>query len=68
MGMRQVPAQALLGPAVYFGVFVFTLSVTFYIGEFFMGFCGLGITLFILSLTLAKIFRKEMGSAAAIHR
>jgi putative membrane protein len=64
MGMRQVPGQALLGPAVYFGVLVFTLSVTFYIGEFFMGFCGLGIALFLLSLPLAKIFRKEKESVA----
>ena len=62
IGMRQVPGQALLGPAVYFGVLVFTLGVTFYIGEFFMGFCGLGVALLLLSLPLAKIFRKEKKS------
>ncbi len=62
MGMRQVPGQALLGPAVYFGVLVFTLGVTFYIGEFFMGFCGLGVTLFLLSLPLVKVFQKERVS------
>lgn len=58
-GMRQVPAQALLGPGVYFGVLAFSLGVTFYIGEFFMGLCGLGISLFLLSLPLIKIFQKE---------
>jgi uncharacterized membrane protein len=62
MGMRQVPGQALLGPAVYFGVLVFTLGVTFYIGEFFMGFCGLGVALLLLSLPLVKVFRKEKES------
>ena len=58
IGMRQVPGQALLGPAVYFGVLVFTLSVTFYIGEFFMGICGLGVALILLSLPLIKVLRK----------
>lgn len=62
IGMRQVPGQALLGPAVYFGVLVFTLGVTFYIGEFFMGFCGIGIALFLLSLPLIKVFQKERVS------
>ena len=61
-GMRQVPGQALLGPAVYFGVLVFTLGVTFYIGEYFMGFCGLGVSLLLLSLPLVKVFRKEKVS------
>ena len=65
MGMRQIPGQALLGPAVYFGVLVFTLGVTFYIGEFFMGFCGLGVALLLLSLPLVKIFQKERVSKSA---
>jgi putative membrane protein len=62
IGMRQVPGQALLGPAVYFGVLVFTLGVTIYIGEFFMGFCGLGLALLLLSLPLVKVFQKEKVS------
>jgi len=62
IGMRQVPGQALLGPAVYFGILVFTLGVTFYIGEFLMGFCGLGVTLLLLSLPLVKVFQKEKVS------
>jgi putative membrane protein len=64
-GMREIPGQALLGPAVYFGVLVFTLSVTFYIGEFFMGLCGVGVALFLLSLPLAKVFQKERVSEMA---
>ncbi len=62
IGMRQVPGQALLGPAVYFGVLVFTLGVTFYIGEFSMGLCGLGVAFLLLSLPLVKVFRKEKES------
>ena len=65
IGMRQVPGQALLGPAVYFGVLVFTLGVTFYIGEIFMGLCGLGISLLLLSLPLVKVFWKGKNSNPA---
>ena len=65
IGMRAVPAQALLGPAVYFGVLVFTLSVTFYIGEFFMGVCGLGVALLLISLPLVKVFQTERVSRSA---
>ena len=65
VGMRQVPAQALLGPGVYFGVLAFTLGVTFYIGEVFMGLCGLGVALFLLSFPLIKIFQKEKVLDAA---
>ena len=62
IGMRQVPGQALLGPAVYFGTLAFTLGVTFYIGEFFMGFCGLGWTLVLLSFSAYKVLRKQTVS------
>jgi uncharacterized membrane protein len=65
IGMRQVPGQALLGPAVYFGVLAFTLGVTFYIGEVFMGLCGLGVSLFLLSLPLLKVFQTEKVSKQA---
>ncbi len=58
-GKRRLPGQALLGPAIYFGVLQFILGVTFYIGEFFMGFCGLGLSLLLLSLPLIKVFRNE---------
>lgn len=52
---RDVPYQALLGPALYFGILIFNLAVTFYIGEFLMGFCGIGIFLGIFSLLAYKI-------------
>jgi uncharacterized membrane protein len=52
---RDVPYQALLGPGLYFGVLIFNLAVTFYIGEFLLGFCGIGIFLGILSTLLYKI-------------
>lgn len=65
IGMRQVPGQALWGPAVYFGVLAFTLGVTFYIGEFFMGICGLGVALLLLPLPLIKVFQKERVSKPA---
>lgn len=52
---RDVPYQALLGPGLYFGVLIFNLAVTFYIGEFVLGFCGIVIFLGILSPLLYKI-------------
>jgi putative membrane protein len=52
---RNVPCQALLGPGLYLGVLIFNLAVTFYIGEFLLGFCGIVIFLGILFLMLYKI-------------
>jgi len=55
VGMRRVPMQALMGPGIYFGVLVFTLGVTFYIGEWLMGLCGLGWSFALLSLPVMKM-------------
>lgn len=44
-GKRDFPGSALLGPALYLGVLMFNLGVTFYIGEYFLGLCGIVITL-----------------------
>ncbi len=55
----DLPFQALWGPALYFGVLVFNLAVTFYIGEFVMGLAGTAITLAILGLVLYKIRNPE---------
>ena len=52
---HQFPAQALLGPGIYFGVLVFNLAVTFYIGEILLGFLGTLISLTIFSLALFKV-------------
>ena len=52
---RDIPYQALLGPGLYLGVLIFNLAVTFYIGEFLMGFSGTLIFTGILALMLFKI-------------
>jgi uncharacterized membrane protein len=52
---KQVPYQALLGPGLYFGVLIFNLAVTFYIGEFLLGFCGILIFLGLLFPLVYKI-------------
>ncbi len=54
-GRREVYAQALLGPGVYFGVLAFNLAVTFYIGEFLLGLCGLALSGLLGGLVLYKI-------------
>ena len=51
----QLPAQALLGPGIYFGVLFFNLAVTFYIGETLLGFLGTLISLAIFSLALFRV-------------
>lgn len=43
-GRRDVPALALLGPGVYFGVLAFNLGVTLYIGEILLALCGLALS------------------------
>ena len=58
-GMREVPGKALLGPGVYFGVLAFNLAVTFYIGEWTLGWCGTGWTLLLLSVPAVKILRTD---------
>ncbi len=58
-GRREVPAQALLGPGVYFGVLAFNLAVTFYIGEVVLGLCGILLTGALFSIVLYKIKRPE---------
>ena len=52
---QKFPAQALLGPALYFGVLLFNLAVTFYIGEWALGTCGTSLTLMLFWLLYQKI-------------
>ena len=52
---KQIAGQALLGPGLYFGVLIFNLGVTFYIGEFLLGVWGTFITTGVLSLVGFKI-------------
>lgn len=51
----QLPAQALLGPGIYFGVLIFNLAVTFYIGEVLLGFLGTLISLGIFSVAFFRV-------------
>ena len=52
---QQIAGQALLGPGLYFGVLVFNLGVTFYIGEFLLGVWGTFISVGIFALVGFKI-------------
>ena len=56
---QEIPAQALLGPGLYFGVLLFNLAVTFYIGEWALGTCGVGLTLMLFWLCCQKIRNPE---------
>jgi len=56
------PAQALLGPILYFGVLLFNLAVTFYIGEWALGACSLSLTSMLLWLLYQKIRHPEKFS------
>ncbi|MEO2043105.1 MAG: carotenoid biosynthesis protein [Nitrospinaceae bacterium] len=55
----QLPGQALLGPGLYFGVLIFNLGVTFYIGETLLGNIGVLISLGIFALVFFRIKRFE---------
>ena len=59
---QEFPAQALLGPALYFGVLLFNLAVTFYIGEWALGACGTSLTLMLFWLLYRKIRRPKKFS------
>ena len=59
---QQFPAQALFGPALYFGVLLFNLAVTFYIGEWALGACGTSLTLMLFWLLYRKIQRPKKFS------
>ena len=52
---KQIASQALLGPALFFGVLVFNLGVTFYIGEFLLGIWGTLIFAGVLALVGFKM-------------
>jgi uncharacterized membrane protein len=53
----QLSAQALLGPGIYFGVLIFNLTITFYIGEILLGVLGTLISLGIFALVFFRIKR-----------
>jgi uncharacterized membrane protein len=53
----KLPAQALLGPGIYFGVLIFNLAVTFYIREILLGVLGTILSLGIFALALFRVKR-----------
>jgi uncharacterized membrane protein len=59
---KQLPGQALLGPGLYFGVLVFNLGVTFYIGEFLLGISGTIISLGIFALVFLKVCKSRTAT------
>jgi uncharacterized membrane protein len=59
----QCPGQALLGPGLYFGVLIFNLGVTFYIGEILLGLIGTLISLGIFALVFFRTTRANRRGA-----
>jgi len=59
---QKFPAQALLGPALYFVLLLFNLAVTFYIGEWALGACSTSLTLMLFWLLCQKIRRPKKFS------
>ena len=51
----KLHAQALIGPGIYFGVLLFNLAITFYIGEIILGFVGALISSSIFYLALFRV-------------
>jgi putative membrane protein len=68
---RGYPWRNLIGPGLYFGVLVFNLSVTFYIGENMMGWVGLFIVLLpsvlVYTITRLKLNRVDAEAEWAVH-
>jgi len=57
LGCRPLPCQPLLGPALYLGVLAFNLCITFWIGEYTLGWAGIFIYLpFLTWLALKVVF------------
>jgi uncharacterized membrane protein len=54
-GRRELPSQALLGPAFYLGILGFNLAMTFIIGETCLGWVGIFIYLPFLSWLVLKL-------------
>ncbi len=58
-GTLQIPGKALMGPALYYGVLVFNLAVTFYIGEIVLGLAGSLLFMALFSATALKVYQKR---------
>ncbi len=52
---KEFAGNALMGPVLYFLNMIFILSVTFYIGEYFIGLISLFIFSILISITILKV-------------
>jgi putative membrane protein len=57
LGRRPLPFQAFLGPGLYLGVLAFNLFMTFWIGEYTLGWAGVFMYLPFLTYLVLKISR-----------
>jgi putative membrane protein len=58
-GRRRFPGQAFLGPGLYLGILGFNLFMTFWIGEYCLGWVGIFIFLPFLTWLVAKVSRER---------
>lgn len=59
-GARELPGQALLGPALYFCIVAFALTMTFALGELHMGLCGVFVQLPVLVWTVFRLRDRDL--------
>lgn len=58
-GVRHLPYSGLLEPGVYFGILLFNLTLTFWIGESLLGLVGIMIFVPIAMLQLVHVFDRR---------
>lgn len=68
IGMKSFPFRDMLCPVVYFSVFIFNLSVTFYIGEHKIGISGVSIAGFIFYIFLRHIMSAPPSSREEVDK
>jgi putative membrane protein len=60
-GRRRFPGQAFLGPGLYLGVLAFNLTMTFWIGEYCLGWVGVFIYLPFLTWLVLRVLPAKEG-------
>ena len=68
IGIKSFSFRDMLCPVVYFSVFIFNLTVTFYIGEHKIGASGLSIAGFIFYIFLRHIMSAPPPSQKEVER
>ncbi|MGC2425087.1 MAG: carotenoid biosynthesis protein, partial [Nitrospirota bacterium] len=64
---EPVPIRDMLGPALYFIVLVFNLSMTFWIGEVTLGMTGVVLFLPVTALFVKKVLKNSSGRVKECH-